>query len=450
MPITTRLIRLKRGDRRGCVASCLVGLCQDMVGSIGLLRLFQLPCATNPMRHAPQQGKLELPSKSELPPLDHGVRPPKALYLHFPFCEHRCHYCDFSVKRAAQPPVSAWLEAIETEADWWFAVMDWEPPIVLDTLFIGGGTPSLLGSLGLVELRGLLGRWFEIDAETTEWTVEANPASFTGKRASVWRDMGVNRVSLGVQSFDDEVLTWLGRLHDRERAIAAVLEAHAAGFERISIDLIFGLPSEVERDLSKEIEEALTLDLSHISLYGLSIEARTPLAEWIRSGRVGAPSDARYADGYRLLARTLRSAGYDHYEVSNFARPGEQCRHNWYYWNRAPYLAFGPSAHGFIPPVRTWNVYRWDQYERSLRGGMGPIAGWERVSKEDEALERIWMDLRTIKGLPVRSQTAAESDQFERWANVGWLERQGDRWVPTVEGWLRMDSMVAEIASTEV
>ena len=393
---------------------------------------------------------LELASKYEQPAFDRYTRPPKSLYLHFPFCEHRCHYCDFSVTRSAEPPVRSWLDAIEVETAWWFENMEWESPAVLDTLFIGGGTPSLIGSEGLVELKCRLARWFDIEPEKTEWTVEANPASFSYELATVWRESGVNRISLGVQSLDDAVLLWLGRLHDRERAVAAVGEAHAAGFERVSIDLLFGLPDDVERNLVREIDEAIKLNLSHISLYGLSVEPRTPLAKWIQSGRVSAPSEIRYADGYRLLSKELCAAGYDHYEVSNFARPGEQCRHNWYYWNRAPYLAFGPSAHGFIPPIRIWNVYRWEQYERSLSEGLGPIDGWERVSEKDEALERIWMGLRTMKGLSMRSQSKTLSVQLERWAEAGWLKRQTDRWIPTVEGWLRMDSMVAEIASSEV
>ena len=336
------------------------------------------------------------------------------------------------------------------EAVWWFKNMGWETPVVLDTLFIGGGTPSLIGPEGLIELKCRLAHWFDIHPEKTEWTVEANPASFSRELATVWRESGVNRISLGVQSLDDAVLLWLGRLHDRDRAVVAVNEAHAAGFERVSIDLLFGLPDEVERNLAGEIDEVIRLNLSHISLYGLSIEPRTPLAKWIQSGRVSAPSEIRYADDYRLLSRELCAAGYDHYEVSNFARPGEQCRHNWYYWNRAPYLAFGPSAHGFIPPVRSWNVYRWDQYERSLSEGMGPVNGWECVDEKDEALERIWMGLRTIKGLSLQAQSSAQSYRLERWAEGGWLKRKRDRWIPTVEGWLRLDSMVAEIASAEV
>jgi len=380
--------------------------------------------------------------------LDSSAPAPRALYLHFPFCAHRCHYCDFSVKRAASPPVQTWIDRIETEVRWWFATANWVAPTRLDTVFLGGGTPSLLGGAGLQALRERLDPWFVIDPDETEWTVEANPASFDAGLASAWRRAGVNRVSLGVQAFDDDVLRWLGRLHDRSAARSAIVAARESGFERLSVDLIFGLPDEVQRDLDRELDELLALEVPHVSLYGLTVEPRTPLADWVRRGRVAPPSEDRFATEYRLLASRLREAGYDHYEVSNFAKPGQQGRHNWFYWNRSPYLGVGPSAHGFLPPYRTWNVFRWDRYERALRGGHGPVEGWERVGEEERLLEQIWLGLRTVEGLPRSGAERRSRDQrIDRWAQEGWLEQRGDRWVATVEGWLRMDSMVAELAT---
>ncbi|MCG8470215.1 MAG: radical SAM family heme chaperone HemW [Gemmatimonadetes bacterium] len=380
-------------------------------------------------------------------PLELGptLGPPRALYLHFPFCAHRCHYCDFSVARAATPPIGAWLSAIETEAGWWADLARWATPIPLDTLFIGGGTPSLLGEDGMVELRRRLEPWFAI-TNRTEWTVEANPASFGRGLAARWREVGVNRLSLGVQALDDRVLEWLGRLHDRTAALAALDAARDEGFRRISVDLMFGLPDTVERDLDGELDQLEALDLSHVSLYGLTVEPRTPLAKWIELGRIDAPSARRYAREYRDVARRLTPLGLEHYEVSNFARPGHQCAHNWFYWNRSPYLGLGPSAHGFLPPYRTWNVFRWDRYERALRAGERPVEGWERLDGDDEALERIWLGLRTHRGLAADDgPTAVHAARLERWGREGWVERCGDRWIATTEGWLRMDSMVAEL-----
>jgi len=368
------------------------------------------------------------------------------LYLHFPFCAHRCHYCDFSVTRTREPPVSAWVERIAQEAGWWFQEMDWTRRAPLDTVFLGGGTPSLLGSDGMDALAHALSRWFAIDAEATEWTAEANPASFDRKLGEAWRRAGVNRLSLGVQALDDRVLAWLGRLHDRTRALEAVRDAREAGFDQISLDLMFGLPDEAARDLSAEIDTILDLDVPHISVYGLTIEPRTPLAEWARLGRVSPAPDGRYTDEYHLLSLRLRDADYQHYEVSSFARPGAHCRHNWYYWNRSPYLGLGPSAHGSLPPIRTWNVFRWDRYERALLEGSWPLEAWERVTGAEEGLERIWLGLRTHAGLTSGEVPEAVRVRCRRWVDEGWLQERGDRWVATVEGWLRMDSMVTDIA----
>ncbi len=378
-------------------------------------------------------------------------RPPRSLYVHFPFCAHRCHYCDFSVKRASAPPVSRWLAAIEIELAWWFERNGWDRGATLDTIFVGGGTPSLMGSAGMEGLASRISAWFHIDPAHTEWTAEANPASFNARLGSGWRATGVNRLSLGVQALDDAVLTWLGRLHDRRRATEAVAEAREAGFERVSVDLIFGLPPEVGRDLGAEVEAATTLDVSHLSLYGLTVEPRTPLAEWIRLGRVGAPDEERYAEEYRLLSRELRAAAYEQYEVSNFARPGEQCRHNWSYWNRTSYLALGPSAHGFFPPIRSWNVFRWDRYERALHAGLGPLEGWERVGPEEEELERIWLGLRTNRGLTPEfvQEISPDGLRLDDWAGAGWMEERDGRWLATIEGWLRLDAIAAELAGAE-
>lgn len=389
--------------------------------------------------------------RTALPPAPADRLPPRALYLHFPFCVHHCHYCDFSVERSKLPPIDSWLTTIDLELAWWFERAGWAPGAPLDTVFIGGGTPSLLGADGVRELAERIGAWFAIRSDSTEWTVEANPESFDVRLGSAWRLAGVNRLSLGVQSLDDEVLAWLGRLHDQHAAEAAVRAAAEAGFEDVNVDLIFGLPSEPSRDLGREFDRVLALEVSHISLYGLTVEPRTPLAEWIRVGRVPGPEDEQYADEYRFLTMRLEEAGYEHYEVSSFARPGAQCRHNWYYWNRSPYLALGPSSHGFLPPIRTWNLFRWDRYERAVRAGGGPIEGWEHVTRAAEDLERIWLGLRTNRGLPAGSSdgTRTRAKQFQRWAAAGWLEQREDRWRATTEGWLRMDAMIAEMAEAE-
>jgi len=389
------------------------------------------------------------PDLPEAPPLA-GVPAPAALYLHFPFCVHRCHYCDFSVRRTRRPPVDAWLDAVSAELESWFARAAWRPPVPLDTIFVGGGTPSLLGADGMRGLRARLAPWFGI-GNGVEWTAEANPASFTPELAAAWRETGVNRVSLGVQSFDEGALGWLGRLHDAAGAVRAVRAARAGGIEDVNADLIFGLPEDVPRDLEDEVARAVGEGVTHVSAYGLTIEPRTPLAKWVRSGRITPAPDTSYSDEYGRLAGRLRAAGFEHYEVSNFARPGHECRHNWYYWKRAPYLGLGPSAHGFLPPFRLWNAFRWDRYRAVVSRAAGALDGWERLSAADEDLERVWLGLRTRKGLPDADWARATEGLRgpRRWEEAGWLEHRGDRVVATVEGWLRMDAMVTEIVREE-
>jgi len=319
--------------------------------------------------------------------------------------------------------------------------------LALETVFVGGGTPSLAGADGPASLRERLEPWFLLDAPELEWTVEANPASLSDDAACAWRAAGANRVSLGVQAFDDDVLAWLGRLHDQEGAMRAIAAARSAGFERISIDLLFGLPEEVCRDLDAELAVALESGVGHVSAYGLTIEPRTPLARQLERGRVTPITTARYAAEYRAISRLFAGAGFTHYEVSNFARPGHECLHNWYYWNRSPYLGIGPSAHGFFPPHRVWNEFRWDRYCEVMRSGGGPVAGWERLESSQEVLERLWLGLRTREGLSITESAWAEGSagRTERWLQEGWIQRVDDRIVATVDGWLRLDELVAEL-----
>jgi oxygen-independent coproporphyrinogen-3 oxidase len=375
-----------------------------------------------------------------------GAPPPRALYLHYPFCAHRCHYCDFSVKRTPTPPVAEWLESVATELAWWFSTAGWTPPVPIDSLFVGGGTPSLLGADDPVILADTLRRWFGID-DDVEWTVESNPASLSESVAAGWRAAGANRLSIGIQALDDGALRWLGRLHDRSTALRAFEVARDAGFANVSVDLIFGLPEAVGRDLEREVESVLAAGVEHVSSYGLTVEPGTPLGRWVDVGRVTPAPARRYAAEYRRLCTAFSDAGMLQYEVSNFARDGRESRHNWYYWNRSSYLGLGPSAHGFFPPYRIWNEFRWDRYRSAIGSGAGPMAGYEELTAADEALERLWLGLRTREGLrrdePVWSRSLEK--RLAVWEAEGWIDVSGDRVVATVEGWLRLDELVAEV-----
>jgi oxygen-independent coproporphyrinogen-3 oxidase len=298
-------------------------------------------------------------------------------------------------------------------------------------------------------LADLLARYFRWEPGAVEWTVEANPVSFSRKLAREWRAIGVTRVNLGVQSLVDGALQWLGRLHDRRVALDA-LDAAVQEFKSVSADLIFGLPDEVARDWPAEVEAIVASGVRHVSVYGLTVEPRTPLARWIELGRVRPPDQDRYASEYTEMVSRLRSCGYDHYEISNFARPGYECLHNWQYWNGAAYLGIGPSAHSYLPSYRMWNVFRWDAYRGAIHDHSPPLAGWEEVTGRARELERLWLAMRTRGGLstgdPIWSLPAVARER-DRWVRAGWLESRGGRVVATVQGWLRLDALVADMAA---
>ncbi len=244
---------------------------------------------------------------------------PSSLYIHFPFCAHRCHYCDFSVAPTAEVPVNEWLAGIGADLESWFAAADWDRGCPLETVFVGGGTPSLLGGPGMARLGLLLREYFDVDA-AREWTVEANPNSLTAEVCDGWLAAGVNRLSIGVQSFSDEPLRWLGRLHDAAEAVAALRRARSSGFSNVNADLIFGLPESIERDWPAEVQQMAGLGVTHVSVYGLTAEPRTPLGRRVGLGRVHMPPDDRYVTEYLAAARTLVADGYVHYEVRTCRR----------------------------------------------------------------------------------------------------------------------------------
>src|SRR3989449_5809412 len=316
------------------------------------------------------------------------------LYLHVPFCARRCSYCDFSIAVRKRVPAAEYVDAVLRELDWLRDSPGWvnpgaategrrprddprksfrmprgtprgnaEPPTQisaadpgLDTLYLGGGTPSLLPPHAIHELLdAILGKLriphsaFRTDVEVT---LEANPEDVPLEHATAWRRAGVNRVSLGAQSFDDRVLRWMHRSHDAARIGDAVGMLRGAGIDNVSLDLIFALPVELGRDWARDLDQALALEPSHLSLYGLTVEQRTPLARWISRGAATAPDDERYAAEYLQAHIRLTACGYHFYEVSNAARNGWRSRHNAAYWSGRPYLGCGPAAHPFDGRVR--------------------------------------------------------------------------------------------------
>ena len=378
-----------------------------------------------------------------------GAGPPVSLYVHFPFCVHRCHYCDFSVHRTQTPPLAEWLDSVEIEVDQWFALAGWSRPIELQTLFLGGGTPSLLGA-DMSRLAEVLSRSFALGSDSMEWTAESNPASLDEAVAKSWLEAGVNRLSIGVQSFDDDVLRWLGRLHDAAGARRALAAARSAGFENLNADLIFGLPSSIERAWRDEVEAALEAGVTHVSTYGLTAEPRTSLGRRVKTGDVDMAGGKRYAGEYLAAVEALEEAGFVHYEVSNFALPGHECLHNWHYWDGSPYLGLGPSAHSYVGGVRVWNVFRWAAYRRALAGGGSALEGHETPGAGESRLERLWLAFRTNRGIAAEDPLAESvvthaGDLVETWREAGWVVRDEFRVRFTAEGWLRLDELVTAL-----
>jgi oxygen-independent coproporphyrinogen-3 oxidase len=262
----------------------------------------------------------------------------------------------------------------------------------------------------------------------------------TPARAREWVAAGINRVSLGAQSFDPGVLAWMHRTHTAEQVVVAAAALRDAGIADLSIDLIFGLPASLGRDWAADLEQAFALDPQHLSLYGLAVEDHTPLARWVIRGKVQPVDDERYAGEFLEADRALRERGFEHYEVSNAARPGFRARHNSAYWRRAPFIGLGPSAHSGFGAERSWNVREWAAYERAMRQGVSPIADHEALHPDAVHLEELYLGLRTIDGVEV---TRISPPELERWTASGWARLQAGHVVLTAEGWLRLDALVA-------
>ncbi|GMV05411.1 MAG: coproporphyrinogen III oxidase [Gemmatimonadota bacterium] len=367
-----------------------------------------------------------------------------SVYVHAPFCARRCLYCDFAVQVRRRGDAASWLAALAgelrgVEAEGLFTLGD-----ELRTLYVGGGTPSLLGAEAMAGLADVLGRE-RLLAPGLEWTAEANPESLTGEVARAWRAAGVNRLSLGAQTFHEPALRWMGRLHGPAGAVEAVAAARDAGIANVSVDLIFGLPAHLGRSWTEDLEKVLALDVPHVSLYGLSVESATPLGRAVREGREAPVDEDRYGEEFLEAARALTGAGYHHYEVSNFARPGYESRHNRVYWEGAPYLGLGNGAHSYSPPVRRWNLRDWEDYSRMASSGAVPDEGREELDAAAQRLERIWLGLRTSDGLPLDGLPAQARSTVASWAARGWAEAPGDDAVLTAEGWLLLDRLAVEL-----
>ena len=366
---------------------------------------------------------------------------PRHVYVHVPFCARRCSYCDFAIAVRREVPVDEYLGAVRAELALRFPGGEAWPA---ETLYLGGGTPSRLGGEGVARLLDLLRQRIALDAGA-EVTIEANPEDVDLDTARRWRDAGVNRISLGGQSFDDRVLAWMHRVHSASRIGEAVEAIRAAGIANLSLDLIFALPEALGRDWERDVAGALALAPDHLSLYGLTVESHTPLGRWRERGAVEEASEERYEREFLHAHDALAAAGLEHYEVSNFGRPGLHSRHNRSYWRGVAYAGLGPGAHELSldgGARRRWNAGAYAAWVRALAEGRDPVAGEETLSEENRVAEEVYLGLRTTQGLRLRP---GEEGTVGAWAEAGWGRVEDGVLRLTPLGWLRLDALSAAL-----
>jgi putative oxygen-independent coproporphyrinogen III oxidase len=395
------------------------------------------------------------PADGSLPPSAlHGLgRRSFGVYVHVPFCAARCGYCDFNtytpaeLGSAASP--SGWLEALRRELELAAVVLGHGAPQA-DTVFVGGGTPSLLGERTLISVLAAVAATFGLTPDA-EVTTEANPESTSPVFFDAIRAAGFTRVSLGMQSVAPHVLDVLDRTHTPGRSVLAAKEARAAGFEHVNVDLIYGTPGEREEDLLASLQAVLEAEVDHISAYALIVEPGTRLAAQIRRGELAAPDDDVLAARYETVDAVLTVAGMQWYEISNWAAgPAARCRHNLGYWLGGDWWGFGPGAHSHIGGVRWWNVKHPAAYAARVAQGQSPAQAREVLTEGDRRLERIMLELRLSDGLPSAALDCDGMEAARMAAADGLLDprrlREG-RAVLTKRGRLLADAVVRSLAA---
>ena len=357
------------------------------------------------------------------------------LYIHIPFCPNICPYCAFYKESAGRERVEGFLDALLLESRLW------APRLRPRTIFFGGGTPSALSIPQFEKLLGGLRDQLDLSA-LQEWTIEMNPATVAADKASLLRGFGINRVSMGVQSWDDAVLKSLGRTHDAEKAEESFQVLRAAGFDNRSIDLIFGVPGQSLDSWRQSLERSLRLAPEHLSAYGLTYEEDTEFFRKLSRGEM-SPDEGLEADQFELTSALLGAAGYLQYEVSNYSLPGRQSLHNSAYWSGKDYLGLGPSAFSTVGARRWRNIRETGIYSETTVAGKTAVDFEEKVTEALKQSERAAFGMRTLEGLPLGEALAWEKELSDL-EQGGLVVRTQERWLLTPRGRLLADS-VAEV-----
>ncbi len=366
------------------------------------------------------------------------------LYIHIPFCEKICPYCDFSTWKAGERQHNRWLNNIKAEA-----TARKSTPQNFDTLYLGGGTPSLLRLDVLEDCFHFLRSYYNIDT-LKEFSLESNPGNLTIEKVKCYKDLGVSRISLGAQSFDSQRLKWLGRNHGPSDIYKSVELCHKFEID-VNIDIIFGSQDQSVSQLLEDLNSACSLFPQHISLYGLSYEANTLFSQHKEKGLKKEIEEELYIEMYLKASDYLESQNIKRYEVSNFSLPGKECIHNMGYWNHSPYLGLGPGAHSLIGNCRYFNSKKFAQYEKHVMAGY-PLEEdkMERLSLDNRYHEKIWLSLRTVHGLDLKALKAEfnrhpELELLEKWIKKAWLvEFESQKYRLEGKGWALIDALTLD------
>jgi len=351
------------------------------------------------------------------------------LYLHVPFCAAKCRYCAFYSEPGQTEKMGAFVEAVLAE------MQSWNNRLAPKTIFIGGGTPSVLPAPLLWQLFTGLPR----NPELAEWTVECNPATVTPEKLAVFREVGVNRISLGVQAFDDKLLQTLGRIHTAAAAVATYRELRAAGFDNLNLDLMFGLPGQTMEQWRETLQRAIELQPEHLSTYCLSFDEDTEFWKLFQAGHLRSDAD-REREMYELAIDTLTAAGYRQYEISNFAKPGRECRHNIAGWEGRDYLGAGPSACSTVDNRRWQNISDIDRY---VAGNVAHEFE-EQITPALRSAERAAFGMRMIAGVPAEFVCGRFDRQVAKLISTGLACWHDGRLCPTRRGILFADEVATE------
>ncbi len=404
---------------------------------------------------------------SDVRPTSHAVPGKIALYVHIPFCLSKCNYCDFNTYEGIESLMPSFVDALSKEIALWGQRLS-RPKV--STVFFGGGTPSYLPENSINRILDAIRTSTCMD-ENAEITLEANPDDLTSEKAASWVRAGFNRISIGVQSFDNGILAALSRRHSSDAASGAVKSARSAGFQNINIDLMFGLPNQSVGQWRKSLLHALNLDTEHVSLYGLQIEPGTPLHRDVKVGKLPAPSDDLAAAMYEMAIDVLEDSGYEHYEISNWAKPGFRSRHNSAYWLNLPYLGVGPGAHsslngrrfaniksprGYIQAIANVSLNQVNQTSEMAAGDFA-IDFVEVTSPKTAISETMMLGMRLAEGISkseFQSRFNASFDnvygaEIEYLTDAGLIEAQGERVALTRRGKLLGNTVFEQFLLTD-